>query len=134
MPDEALPLERWGNFYVITSTAAAALIGLLFVLITLAAQGSHDVVGVVGLLYTASLVVSRGGRKPRYLEASDVVMYVVFPAAAYALLIVGGVVLGHAPQQGLTLAAASMLALITLAVRNSWSIAVAVVSSPGQDR
>jgi hypothetical protein len=41
--------------------------------------------------------------------------------------------LGHAPQRGLTFTAAGMLALITLAVRNSWGIAVDVASSPAQD-
>jgi hypothetical protein len=174
MPDGALPLERWANFYVITSTAAAALIGLLFVLITLAAERRRKeiakirlyltptvvyfgsvfllasllsfpdhtpvtaafccgIVGGVGLLYMASLLVSKGDRNARYIDASDVVMYVVCPAAGYALLVLGGVVLGHAPQRGLTFVAVGMLALITLAVRNSWGIAVDVVSSPGPD-
>ncbi len=31
-------LERWANFYLLTSAAAATLIGLLFVIITLAAE------------------------------------------------------------------------------------------------
>lgn len=174
MPDGTLPLERWGNFYVLTSTAAAALIGLLFVLITLAGERRRSEaakirlyltptvvyfgsvfllaalltfpdhtrgtatlcccsVGAVGMLYAASLLVSKGGRKTRYTAASEIVLYVVCPAAAYALLLVGGVVLGHAPQRGLTLTAAGMLALVTLAVRNSWGIAVDVVSSPAED-
>jgi hypothetical protein len=174
MPDGALPLERWGNFYVITSTAAAALIGLLFVLITLAAERRRKelakiriyltptvvyfgsvfllaalltfpdhtrvtatlcccIVGGIGLLYTASLLLSKGARKTRYNEVTDIAMYVACPAAAYALLVLGGVVLGDAPQRGLTFAAAGMLALIMLAVRNSWAIAVDVVSSPGRD-
>jgi hypothetical protein len=29
-------LDRWGNFYLLTSAAAATLIGLLFVVMTLA--------------------------------------------------------------------------------------------------
>src|SRR5271157_860688 len=33
-----LLLERWANFYLLTSAAAATLIGLLFVVITLAAE------------------------------------------------------------------------------------------------
>jgi hypothetical protein len=37
-------------------------------------------------------------------------------------------------QRGLTLVAVGMVALITLAVRNSWGIAVDVVSSPHKDR
>jgi hypothetical protein len=172
MPDGALPLERWGNFYVITSSASAALIGLLFVLITLAAERRRNeaakirlyltptvvyfgsvfllaalltfpdhtrltatlcscTVGGAGILYVASLL-ALGDRKTRY-AGSEVVVYVVCPAAAYALVLAGGVVLGHAPECGLTFTAAGMLALITLAVRNSWGIAVDVVSSPAQD-
>jgi hypothetical protein len=40
MGDEGLPLDRWANFYVVTSAAAATLVGLLFVVITLAAEGA----------------------------------------------------------------------------------------------
>jgi hypothetical protein len=36
----------------------------------------------------------------------------------------------RAPQRGLTLVAAGMLSLLALAVRNSWAIAVDVVSTP----
>ena len=46
----------------------------------------------------------------------------------------GGLILDHTVQRGLTLVAAGMLALITLAVRNSWGIAVDVVSSPPPER
>ena len=38
MGDDGLPLDRWANFYLITSAAAATLVGLLFVVITLAAE------------------------------------------------------------------------------------------------
>ncbi len=38
MNEQALLLDRWANFYVITSSAAATLIGLLFVVITFAAE------------------------------------------------------------------------------------------------
>lgn len=38
MPDQQLGFERWANFYVITSAAAVTLLGLLFVVITLAAE------------------------------------------------------------------------------------------------
>jgi hypothetical protein len=38
MNELGLLLGRWANFYLITSAAAATLIGLLFVIITLAAE------------------------------------------------------------------------------------------------
>ena len=37
MPGQQLHFEQWANFYAITSAAAATLLGLLFVIITLAA-------------------------------------------------------------------------------------------------
>jgi hypothetical protein len=175
MPDEGLSLERWANFLVITSTAAATSIGLLFVVITLAADRRPGEVakirlyltptavklgvvlclaamltfpdqsrstatmcmvltGAVGVLYSASLLI-QGGRKKRerFYETSDVAMYVVCPAAAYALLVAGGVVLGDAVKRGLTLAAAGMLTLLALALRNSWAIVVDIVTKPHRE-
>jgi hypothetical protein len=38
MQGQQLRFDQWANFYVITSAAAAALLGLLFVVITLAAE------------------------------------------------------------------------------------------------
>ena len=44
---QQLRLEQWANFYVITSAAAATLLGLLFVVVTLAAaRGRRDVPGI----------------------------------------------------------------------------------------
>ena len=165
-----LLLERWANCYLITSAAAATLIGLLFVVITLAAErmpledtakihiyltptvvffGSvlevaalltfpnHTrltatlcicLAGVVGLVYSGSLLI--GGVKKSYYERSDLLAYVVVPFAAYGLLVLGGVLLLHHPQRGLTFVAVGMLSLLTLAIRNSWAIAIAIVSTP----
>jgi len=36
----------------------------------------------------------------------------------------------HHPQRGLTFVAVGTLSLLTLAIRNSWAIAIAVVSTP----
>jgi hypothetical protein len=167
--DDGLPLDRWTNFYLVTSAAAATLVGLLFVVITLAADRvtaketgkislylTPTVVffasvlflaavltfptqsrasaaaccclgGVAGIGYALStLHGSRGDN--RFFEPRDVIQYVVLPVAAYGLLIGGGVLLMHAPERALTLVAVGMLAFIALALRNSWSIAVEIVS------
>jgi lysylphosphatidylglycerol synthetase-like protein (DUF2156 family) len=166
-------LERWANFYLITSAAAATLIGLLFVVITLAAERrlgdtakipiyltptivyyasvlgvaalltfpNHTrltatlcicLVGVVGLVYSGSFFIGRGVKKS-YYERRDLIPYAVFPFAAYGLLVLGGVLLLHDPQRGLTLVAAGMLSLLAVAIRNSWAIAIGVVSTrPGR--
>ena len=169
MNELALLLERWANFYLLTSTAAATLIGLLFVVITLAAsQRIGDaakipiyltptviyfasvlflaallifpyhtrltaalcicVVGVVGLVYSGVLFVRRDIKKS-YYELRDLIPYAVFPFTAYGLFVLGGVLLLHDPQCGLTLVAAAMLSLLAVAIRNSWAIAIGVIST-----
>ena len=173
MNELELLLERWANFYLITSAAAATLIGLLFVVITLAAErmpledtakihlyltptvvffGSVLEVaalltfpnhtrltatlciclgGVGGLVYSGSLLI--GGNKKTHEEWQDLLLYAIVPFAAYGLLVLGGVLLLRDPQLGLTLVAVGMLSLLTLGIRNSWAIAIDVVSTrPGR--
>jgi hypothetical protein len=177
MPDSATSgLETWGNFYLVTSAAAATLVGLLFVVLTLAADRmplsetkrirlymtpsvfqlalvlvlaavltfptqtrlsttiSCAVVGAVGLLY--SFLVLRGGvRGHSFRELSDMSKYALLPGLAYSDLIVGGMLITKlpTPQVGCTCVASGVLALIALAIRNSWSVAVSVVSFQGRD-
>lgn len=167
MPGQRLPLEPWSTFYVIISAAAATLLGLLFVLITLAAErGRKDaaniriyltptviyfssallmstfltipnltrftaaicvcVEGVAGLGYSMSLAIWQSAG---YKDRSDLFPYVVFPFAAYAVLVAGGLQLFRMHDMSLDLVAAAMLLLLAIAIRNSWSIAVTIVSS-----
>jgi hypothetical protein len=162
-------LERWANFYLLTAAAAAQLIGLLFVVITLAAERRRGdaskipiyltptviyfahvlflgallifpnhtrltatlcicFVGVVGLVYSGTSLI--GGGKKRFIELRDRIPYAIFPSAACGLTVLGGVLFLHAPQLGLTLVAAGMLLLLAVAIRNSWAIAIDVVSTP----
>jgi hypothetical protein len=167
--DDGLPLDRWANFYLITSAAAATLVGLLFVVITLAAERAQaketskirlyltptvvyfgsvlclaavltfptqsrlstavccSVAGTAGIAYALSTFLGSRG-ETRFYEPRDVIHYVLLPAAAYGLLIAGGAILIRTPQRGLTLVATGMLVLIWLGLRNSWAIAVGVVS------
>ena len=164
-------LERWANFYLLMSAAAATLIGLLFVVMTLGAErivedGTAKIrmyltptvlyfasvlflaailtfpnhtrftaslciclVGVAGLVYSGSFLVWRGGKK-NYYGLQDRIVYAVLPFAAYGIHVFGGGLFFHAPQRGLTLVAVGMLSLLALAIRNSWAIAVDVVSPP----
>jgi hypothetical protein len=164
-----LLLERWANFYLITSAAAATLIGLLFVVITLAAERmpleetakiriyltptvvyfasvlgtaalltfpNHTpftatlcicLAGVAGLVYSGFSLI--GDAQKSYYERRDLIPFAVLPFAAYGLLVWGGVLLLHHPQRGLTLVAVGMLSLLTLGIRNSWAIAIGIVST-----
>ena len=86
--------------------------------------------GFAGLVYSGSFfLIARGGKK-NYYELQDWIVYAVVPFAAYGVQVFGGVLFFRAPQRGLTLVAAGMLSLLALAVRNSWAIAVDVVSTP----
>jgi len=175
MNELELLLERWANFYLITSAAAATLIGLLFVVITLAAErkveGVEDtakirvyltptvvyfasvlgvaallsfpnhtrltatlcicLVGVAGLVYSGSILI--GGDKKSYVDRHDLIPHASLPFMAYGLLVLGGVLLLYDTQRGLTFVAVGMLSLLTIAIRNSWAIAIGVVSTrPGR--
>ena len=166
MPEQQLRFEQWVNFYVITSTAAVTLLGLLFVVITLAAErGRKDtrsiriyltpaviyfssvlllsallcipnqtrltavicicLEGIAGLGYSGLLAISRGAS---YESPWDLFPYAVFPLAAYAVMVAGGLLLLSRPQRGLDLVAAGMLVLLVIAIRNSWAIATTIVS------
>jgi hypothetical protein len=167
-------LERWANFYLLTAAAAATLIGLLFVIITLGAERSVEdgtgrirmyltptvvyfasvlflaalltfpnhtrltaascicLAGAVGLVYSGTSLIG-GGDKKSFGELHDRIAYAIVPFAAYGLVVFGGVLLPHDPQRGLTLVAVGMLSLLTLGIRNSWAIAIDIVSSrPGR--
>jgi hypothetical protein len=82
--------------------------------------------GIAGLGYSGFLAIRRGAF---YESRSDLFPYAVFPLAAYALMIAGGLLLLARPQIGLDLVAAGMLVLLGIGVRNSWSIAATIVSS-----
>ena len=58
------------------------------------------------------------------------IVYAAFPFAAFAVLVWGGVLVSYDHPRGLTLVAAGMLLLLAVAIRNSWAIAVGVVSTP----
>ena len=57
MVESALtPLSEWGTFYVITGSAAAALTGLMFVVIALRSEALADVEGVVRAFGTPTVL------------------------------------------------------------------------------
>jgi membrane protein CcdC involved in cytochrome C biogenesis len=165
---EHLPLEAWSNLYVVASTAAATLVGLLFVVITLTAErrphteAKHIriyltptviyfasvlllsgaltfptqsrlsatlcccVLGAAGIFYALSLLWG-SRRGVRFRWRGDPWTYSLLPAAAFSLIFAGGAaVYASDAGMGLTLVAVGMLALLAIALRNAWSIAVAV--------
>jgi hypothetical protein len=62
-------------------------------------------------------------------ERRDLLQYAVLPALGYAALVVGGIAIDKpGDTHGPTIVAAGVLALVALAIRNSWSVAVSVVT------
>ncbi|HEX4455948.1 MAG TPA: hypothetical protein VH143_34040 [Kofleriaceae bacterium] len=166
--------SAWGNFYLIMSASAATLVGLLFVVLTLAsdrmpASGAKQIrlyltpsvlqlalvlvlaaalmfptqtrlsaaiscgsVGALGIIYAASVVLE-GLRGNALRERSDLLQYALLPALGYAALVIGGVAIDKpSDTHGPTIVAAGALELLALAIRNSWSVAVSVVSLRGE--
>ncbi|HEU4699214.1 MAG TPA: hypothetical protein VFS40_08540 [Gemmatimonadales bacterium] len=175
MPD-ALPdalhdaLARWGDFYVITGTGAAALTGLQFVVQSLLASelrhaaASGDPEGGIGAFssptvvhFTLALVVSsamcvpwpgypslraalvalgagaflysaivlrRARRQHGYRPvAEDWLFHVLLPAAAYAAVLLAGVLLADgAPAAAgpFFLVGAAALLLLCIGIHNAW--------------
>jgi hypothetical protein len=154
-------LERWMNFYLATSTAAATLIGLLFVVISVGADRrvgqATDVskfltptfvfFGDVLLLSTLltfpnhtalSVAVCLGGiglgcivyavtlltRFGRSYQGSELAAYVLLPIVAFGSLCVSGALAFVRNEHALTLAGFGIVALLVLAVRNSWAVVI----------
>jgi hypothetical protein len=92
------------------------------------------IVGSIGLIYSGSFLVRPGVWKS-YFERHDFIAYAAIPFAAYGAVIWGGILVSHTSPNGLTLVAVGMLCLLANAIRNSWAIAIGVVSRPsgGED-
>ena len=167
MSGQQVPLQQWSSFFSITSAASATLLGLLFVVITIApglgrklASKSRIyltpaviyltsvlvmsalltipnqtqlssvicicIMGIFGLIYTGSLTILRS---ELYEKRSDRYRYAVVPFLAYLILFIGGLSLHRVGQVGLDVVAAGMVMLLNAAIRNSWSIAISILSS-----
>ena len=89
--------------------------------------------GAAGIVYALSLLRGRP-LAGRFRERGDVWHYAVLPAAAFGLLVGGGATAYVSdPGTGLTMVGVAMLALLALALRNSWALAVTVISPPSGD-
>ncbi len=165
MSEQPIQLAQWSSFFSITSTASATLLGLLFVVITIAPTRGRSlackskayltpaVLFLTSALITSALlaipnqtrrsavicicVAASGGlfysgslamRGESYEKFSHRYRYAVAPFIAYVVLFSGGILL-RKDAVGVDLVAAGMLALINLAIRNTWAIAVAIVGS-----
>ena len=121
-----------GNGIPITNPSGTSSVLLISALLTVPNQTRLTAVicicleGIAGLGYSGFLAIRRGAG---YYQRSDLFPYVVFPLAAYALIVAGGLLLLRKPQISLDLVAAGMLALLAIGIRNSWAIATTIVSS-----
>jgi hypothetical protein len=84
------------------------------------------VMGIFGLVYIGSLAVLRG---ESHAKRFDRYRYAVVPLLTYFVLFSGGLLLHRSGQVGLDVVAAGMVMLLNAAIRNSWPIAIAILSS-----
>jgi hypothetical protein len=87
-------------------------------------------VGFFGFVYLGSGLIS--GETKSFFKPLELFLYAAFPLAAYGLFVLGGVLLLHNHQLALTLVAAGMVSLLAVAIRNTWAIAIGVVSTPSR--
>lgn len=158
-------LEGWENFYIIVGSSAGALIGLMFVVITLMADmpitgideqaskvfttpsvihfsvvlflsalisipwGSVNiiavfwgVVGIFGLIYII-LVIRRMRTQNMYDPVfEDWLCHVLFPLAAYALMVAAAVIAHAYERTALFSVGAASLILLFVGIHNAWDL------------
>jgi hypothetical protein len=158
-------LDAWHDWYLLCGTAAATLVGLMFVVVSLApkviAQEAEAGVrsfltpivsffttvllvsiimlvpgiapsltatallatGLCGICYLTSVRVHQQWRTNQ-LDMQDWFWYVGLPFVSYAAMLAASVaVFRHAPA-GLSIAAASVLLLLIIGIRNAWDIVI----------
>ena len=81
--------------------------------------------GTFGLVYIGSLIVLGS---EFYEKRSDRYRYAVVPFLAYLVLFMGGRLLHRVGQIGLDVVAAGMVMLLNAAIRNSWDLAISILS------
>jgi hypothetical protein len=165
-----LSLNEWESFYVITGSSAAALTGLMFVVVALAAdrlqRRSSDGMGVfstptvghftivlllasimtmprhrvlslelclvgcaaVGLISSALAGVGMTKLEGYSAVAEDWIWNVILPFAAYAVLLVGALMLPASQEPALVVVAAMVLLLLLIGIHNAWDVAVYMVT------
>jgi hypothetical protein len=148
-------LDGWENFYVIIGSSAAALTGLMFVVITLRAGRANledaatafsspivstprqtaaslaiclGIAGVSGLVYTVRTVI-RIRRQTVYTPVlEDWLWHAIFPLVAYAAVAGAALILWQRAGLMLYVIAASALLLLYTGIHNSWDAAMYLAS------
>ncbi len=115
-------LARWAIFYLLMAGTAATLLGLMFVVITVAAERRVGDAAKIPFYPTPTVIYLAS---VLYLAALLTFPYHTLLTASVCTCLVGVAGLVY-----LTLVAAAMLSLLALAIRNSWAITVDVVSTP----
>jgi hypothetical protein len=156
------PFAAWESFYVILGSSAAALTGLQFVVIALAAEsttstsmraaqawgtptvvhfgavlliaallsapwhgtsivsGAVAAAAVAGLAYTC-FVLRRARQQTEYEPVlEDWISHIILPLAAYATLLVAGIVLPRHVTISLFVVGGAVLLLLFVGIHNAW--------------
>jgi hypothetical protein len=166
----------WGDFYLVTGAAAGALIGLMFVVVTLLAgreatrveRGTRAYITPIVFHYSVVLAVSALGVTPRLPRGALAAMlacgaalgiayttvttlrilrmpgnpphwtdkhyYGILPSLIYMGYGVGAACLPIAPEAVGPVVGAATVALLLVAIRNSWDLATAITQESAQGK
>ena len=173
MPEWLHGLEAWHDFYVFAGTAAATLVGLMFVVAALGqrslateegSRATRALFTPIVVFFVSVIVVSMlmliPGTAPSTLGAllaalaaggliymfasgaltfwrnsqlgfDDLAWYVALPYVGYAAIGAAAAEIWKASALGLYIAAASMILLLLIGIRNAWDLVVYSVRQTG---
>ncbi len=127
-------LSQWESFYVIVGSSAGGLTGLMFVVITLAADshviGATAIAGVVYVMIVLRRMLKQTGYKP-VLE--DWVWHQVLPMIAYAALFVGAAGMSHDQTWALFTVGGVALFLLFIGIHNAWDTVTYIAATRQQE-
>lgn len=151
MVEAARILEPWANFYILVGSAAAALTGLMFVVITLVKERTPTVVhfgaalffaavlsapwhllmhpaillgfsGVCGMIYMARVIRMQKNLRTYVPDFEDWAWYTILPFVAYGAAIAGAFMLRSTPIEAMFAFAVCVLLLVFIGIHNAWDI------------
>jgi hypothetical protein len=133
-------IEDWHDFDLLVGTAAATLVGLMFVAASIGASiyteknragmtlaGLVALVGAAGGIYSVNLWIQLFVQRRFDVDIVDRLFYAAIPLLGYALLLLAAFFLLRQSEAGLDLLAAAQITLLLAGIRNAWDMMIWIV-------